>query len=251
MNRILRTAAIILLTLVVPLSAFAQQDSTVEWRVTIQNLVGRLADLRADNAEGIRAWRTEAENLRSALSIFAATHSDIQIAVPEALPAAPSIDALGPQLDKLNVAVDEVIRQSPTSPFHLGESVSVSVTVSTPTLVSTSISETQVEQHMFTRVTQAFDYMPGVQTQRISQRGEAATMVRGFSTRGQVQFYLDGIPISIPYDGYVDFNRFLTGQIAAVAGRQGLYLAAARPECARRGDQYGDERATQESLNSI
>jgi iron complex outermembrane receptor protein len=39
-------------------------------------------------------------------------------------------------------------------------------------------------------------------------------MVRGFSTRGQVPFYLDGIPISVPYDGFVDFNRFLTGDLA-------------------------------------
>jgi hypothetical protein len=35
-------------------------------------------------------------------------------------------------------------------------------------------------------------------------------MVRGFSTRGQVPLYIDGIPISVPYDGYVDFNMYLT-----------------------------------------
>jgi iron complex outermembrane recepter protein len=213
MTRILRTAAIVLLTLVVPLSAFAQQDSTIEWRVTLQDLASRLADLSAGNTSGIQAWRTEAEELRSAVAIFAAGHQEMQIAAPDALPAAPSIDALRPQMDKLNAVVDEVIRQSPNSPFHLGESVSVAVAASTPTLVSTSISQVEVEQHLLTRVSQAFDYMPGVQTQHLSNRNEAATMVRGFSTRGQVQFYLDGVPISIPYDGFVDFNRFLTGQL--------------------------------------
>jgi iron complex outermembrane receptor protein len=38
--------------------------------------------------------------------------------------------------------------------------------------------------------------------------------VRGFTTRGQVPFLLDGIPISVPYDGYVDFNCFLATDLA-------------------------------------
>jgi iron complex outermembrane recepter protein len=213
MNRMFRTAALILLTLVLPLSAFAQQDSTVEWRVTLQELETRLADLSAGSTSAIQAWRTEAEDLRSALAVYSARHQEMQISIPDALPAAPGIDALRAQLDKLNAAVDEVIRQSPTSPFHLGESVSVTVAVSTPTLVSNTIKQEEVEQHSFTNIAQAMDYMPGVQTQHVSQRGEALTMVRGFTSRGQVQFYLDGVPIAIPYDGDVDFNRFLSGQV--------------------------------------
>jgi iron complex outermembrane recepter protein len=213
MNRMLRTAALVLLTLVVPLSAFAQQDSTVEWRVTLQGLETRLADLSAGNTSAILAWRTEAEDLRSAIAVYSARHQETQISTPGALPAAPSVDALRSQLEKLNAAVDEVIKQSPTSPFHLGESVSVTVAVSTPTLVSNAITQEEVEQHTFTNIAQAMDYMPGVQTQHLSSRGESLTMVRGFSSRGQVQFYLDGVPIAIPYDGDVDFNRFLTGQV--------------------------------------
>jgi iron complex outermembrane recepter protein len=47
-------------------------------------------------------------------------------------------------------------------------------------------------------------------------RNEAYGRVRGFFTRGQVPFYLDGIPQYVPYDGYVDMNRFLTSDIAEV-----------------------------------
>ena len=87
MNRMLRTAALVLLTLVVPLSAFAQQDSTVEWRVTIQGLETRLADLPAGNTSAIQSWRTEAEDLRSAIAVYSATHQELQMAMPGALPA--------------------------------------------------------------------------------------------------------------------------------------------------------------------
>ena len=46
-------------------------------------------------------------------------------------------------------------------------------------------------------------------------------MVRGFSTRGQVPLYIDGIPISVPYDGYVDFNRYLTSDISEIQVARG------------------------------
>ena len=45
--------------------------------------------------------------------------------------------------------------------------------------------------------------------------------MRGFTTRGQVPFYFDGIPISVPYDGYVDFNRFLTSDLAELQVTKG------------------------------
>ena len=81
--------------------------------------------------------------------------------------------------------------------------------------MSDSIDRTEIEQHNFLNIAKAFDYLPGVEIQHIaSNRNEAGIMVRGFATRGQVPFYLDGIPISVPYDGFVDFNRFLTNDLA-------------------------------------
>src|SRR5262249_20089909 len=74
----------------------------------------------------------------------------------------------------------------------------------------------------FTNTAKALDYLPGVSIQHIAtNRNEAGIMVRGFSTRGQVPLYLDGIPISVPYDGYVDFNRFLTSDLAEVQVSRG------------------------------
>jgi iron complex outermembrane recepter protein len=215
MNRTFRTVLLVTLTLIGASSAFAQQDSTVEWKVTLQDLTTRLADLSADNTSAIQSWRTDAEQLRTSITIFAASRPEMDIDTPEPLPDRPAVDALRPQLDALTAAVDQVISLNPNSPFHLGQSVSVVVAASTPTLVSASIDEVEIERHDFLNIAEALDYLPGVQTQRgAGQRNEAATMVRGFTTRGQVQFYMDGVPISIPYDGYIDFNRFLTGNVA-------------------------------------
>jgi iron complex outermembrane receptor protein len=213
MNATIRKSVLVL-SLLLPATAFAQQDSTVEWRLSLQDLARRLAGV--SNGDAAEAWRADAEALRSSLAFFAAGHADIRIAVPDPLPEKPSVDAFQPQLDKLTAAVDEVIRQSPTSPFHLGSvAVTVSAPSSAPSLVSDRIGEAEIEQHNFLNIARAFDYMPGVEIQHIANnRNEAGIMVRGFTTRGQIPFYLDGIPISVPYDGYVDFNRFLTGGLA-------------------------------------
>jgi iron complex outermembrane receptor protein len=47
-------------------------------------------------------------------------------------------------------------------------------------------------------------------------------MIRGFSSNGQVPLYLDGIPIYVPYDGYLDMNRFLTSDLAEIQVARGF-----------------------------
>lgn len=46
-------------------------------------------------------------------------------------------------------------------------------------------------------------------------RNEDIISIRGFDSR-QVPVYLDGIPLYIPYDGYVDFGRFTTYDLAQI-----------------------------------
>src|SRR5215471_2673966 len=213
MNGMIRRALLFALVATIPGVALSQQDSTVEWRLSLQDLDRRLAS--GDDA-GIGAWRSDAEALRASLVYFAATHPDIRIDVPPALPEPATGEALKSQLDRLNATVDQIIKQSPGSPFHLGNvTVAVSAPTSPPSLVSDSIDRSEIEQHNFLNIAKAFDYLPGVEIQHIAaNRNEAGIMVRGFATRGQVPFYLDGIPISVPYDGFVDFNRFVTSDLA-------------------------------------
>lgn len=90
--------------------------------------------------------------------------------------------------------------------------------------------------------------LPGVNLSRNS-RNEDIVYVRGFDAR-QVPVFLDGIPLYVPYDGYVDFGRFTTFDLAEIRVGKGsaslLYgpnimggainLVTRKPERAFEGD---------------
>lgn len=64
-------------------------------------------------------------------------------------------------------------------------------------------------------ITQAANLLPGVNMSNVGGRNEGMIYVRGFDMR-QVPLYLDGIPQYVPYDGYVDPNRFLTFDLSEI-----------------------------------
>jgi iron complex outermembrane receptor protein len=198
------------------------QDRTVEWKATVSDLERRLPAL-PEQGTPVDAWRSDAETLRSSIAASASSYSTANVQIPEALPAHPSRTELEQQLRALSAAVDQVIRQSPGSPFNLGTvQVTVSAIAPTTSPVADSIDQTEIRNLNLVNAAKALDYLPGVSIQHLSaNRNEAGIMVRGFSTRGQVPLYVDGIPISVPYDGYVDFNRFLTSDIAELQVAKG------------------------------
>lgn len=63
--------------------------------------------------------------------------------------------------------------------------------------------------------------LPGINLGNLGGRNEGMVYVRGFDMR-QVPLYLDGIPLYVPYDGYVDPNRFLTMNLSEVNVSKGL-----------------------------
>jgi iron complex outermembrane receptor protein len=139
-------------------------------------------------------------------------------------PARPwSAEQTGRQIVLLRQVVSEIVSQNPGRPFHLGETeVQVSATVSPLSPMATSIGQADMQLHDAVNVTKAIDALPGVEIYHIaSNRNEAAFMIRGFSSNGQVPLYLDGIPIYVPYDGYIDLNRFLTSDLAEVQVARG------------------------------
>lgn len=56
--------------------------------------------------------------------------------------------------------------------------------------------------------------LPGGSLSRNS-RNEDTVSLRGFDAR-QVPLYIDGVPLYVPYDGYVDFGRFTTFDLAQI-----------------------------------
>lgn len=70
-------------------------------------------------------------------------------------------------------------------------------------------------------VSKALNMLPGVSLTASGPRNESMVSVRGFDLR-QVPVYMDGIPVYVPYDGYVDLARFTTFDLAAVDVSKGF-----------------------------
>lgn len=61
-----------------------------------------------------------------------------------------------------------------------------------------------------------------------NSRNEKTLTVRGFDAR-QVPLFIDGIPVYVPYDGYVDFDRFTTADLAGIQLSKGFSSVAYGP----------------------
>lgn len=88
---------------------------------------------------------------------------------------------------------------------------------------------TQGEIRRFDRVTvgDAVNLLSGV-TVGTNSRNEQTVYLRGYDPR-QVPLFIDGIPVYVPYDGYVDFGRFGTADLAAIQVAKGFSSVAYGP----------------------
>ncbi|CAL63548.1 TonB dependent receptor [Herminiimonas arsenicoxydans] len=105
--------------------------------------------------------------------------------------------------------------------FTLGE---INVSGSRAAIPATGGSiVTHEEMNDFNRetVVDALDLLPGVSTTGGGQRNERMFYVRGFDSR-QVPVFIDGIPVYVSYDGYVDLARFTTYDIASIEVAKGF-----------------------------
>ncbi len=70
-------------------------------------------------------------------------------------------------------------------------------------------------------VGEAVDLVSGVNIGKFGARNEQILYLRGFDLR-QVPIYIDGIPIYVPYDGYVDLGRFTTFDLSRIEVSKGF-----------------------------
>lgn len=102
--------------------------------------------------------------------------------------------------------------------FMLGEVVIINnKTKDTLNRVTTKKMESQNKMN----VSQALNMLPGVSLTTSGPRNESMVSIRGFDLR-QVPVYMDGIPVYVPYDGYVDLARFTTFDLAAIDVSKGF-----------------------------
>jgi iron complex outermembrane receptor protein len=101
-----------------------------------------------------------------------------------------------------------------TGVFKLGEVV-VSAEGETPPGSVNRISEKDLRTFNRDDLSEALDLTPGVAVARTGARNERTVFVRGFDVK-HVPLFMDGIPIYVMYDGYSDYGRFTTFDIAQI-----------------------------------
>lgn len=157
--------------------------------------------------------------------------------------------------------------------FTLGEIVVPADREQQPPTAVTVIDDAQMRLLDRRRLDQALDLAPGVHLNpgnRGGSRNESGFFLRGFD-QSRVPILVDGIPVYVPYDGYLDLGRFLTSDLAEIEVAKGfasvlsgpgalggaINLVTRRPTRALEGDltvgvdldSRGSYSATRSSLN--
>ena len=101
--------------------------------------------------------------------------------------------------------------------FTLGE---VTVSSNTTSPVFNSVNAAELQSFAKNDVSQALSLLPGITLSEVGPRNEAMLYLRGFDLR-RVPLLIDGIPVYVPYDGYVDLARFTTFDLAAIQVARG------------------------------
>lgn len=106
--------------------------------------------------------------------------------------------------------------------FTLGE-VEVTATKEEPVNQGPVALLGQEEMHLRQRETvgKALNLLPSINISSFGARNEQTVYVRGFDLR-QVPIFVDGIPIYVPYDGYVDLGRFTTFDLSKIEVSKGF-----------------------------
>lgn len=88
---------------------------------------------------------------------------------------------------------------------------------------------TRDEMRLYNRETvgDAVNLLSGV-TVATNSRNEQMVYLRGYDPR-QAPLFIDGIPVYVPYDGYVDFGRFSTADLGAIQVAKGFSSVAYGP----------------------
>ncbi len=87
-------------------------------------------------------------------------------------------------------------------------------------LLEERITPRDIQRKEALDLSQALDVLPGVTTSNNGPRNDAGVFIRGFDLR-QVPLFVDGIPVYVPYDGYVDLRRFTTFDVAEISVSKG------------------------------
>jgi iron complex outermembrane receptor protein len=205
--------AIFLALLSVSAPCYGQVEKPVGW-------LRDLTALRNDASASLEHRQAEITTIRREVEKWTALHSGKAILTP-----APegnwTEEEMREELDLLRMAVENLVRDDPSHPFYLGTTVvNVSTSAASLSPVSDSIDQTEIRNRDALTVRDAIEYLPGVSVDHKAPRNQSGISIGGFDMR-QVPLYQDGIPIYVPFDGFVDLARYLTSDVAEVQVAKG------------------------------
>jgi iron complex outermembrane recepter protein len=195
----------------------AQTKQMLQW----SNDLDYLQDVSADE---LTINRAAVAHIRSGVELWLKMHPDTGVELQAAPPEPWNADQLRDQVSALREVVAAILKEDPSTPFDMGITmISVTAEASPLSPVADSFDRTEIVNRQALTAAAALDYLPGVAMDHaIPGRNEASIRLRGFSSKGQVSFYIDGIPVSMPYDGTIDFNRFLASDIGEMQVSKGF-----------------------------
>jgi iron complex outermembrane receptor protein len=85
---------------------------------------------------------------------------------------------------------------------------------------ASTISMEQIRQFHRLNVSSALNLLPGISQSNVGPRNESMIYLRGFDLR-QTPVFIDGVPVYVPYDGYVDLARFTTFHLSKIVVEKG------------------------------
>src|SRR5215471_1415947 len=210
--RVLLATFLTLILVCLPCSA--QVDKPLAW-------LRDLNALRNERSASLEYRQAEVTTIRKEVDQWTTLHSRKSLDLPSAPEGAWTGEQLNEQIGLLRVTVENIVRDDPSHPFYLGTTV-VNVTAAAASLspVSNSIDQTEIRNRGAITVKDAVDLLPGVSVDHKAPRNQSGISIGGFDMR-QVPLYQDGIPLYVPFDGFVDLTRYLTSDVAEVQVAKG------------------------------
>jgi len=200
----------------------------VEWLTMLQQIERHYAAPSAAGPPAASELCLDLEALRSNIEEWTSTHPQFSTAP---LPPVQDCGAGRPPdvaLHALRAWIYEAIRRNPSGPFLLGR-IEVNVTAEMPPAPAGELlSAQQISRFGTVTAREVLAQTPGVTISTVGARNEGVIYIRGFDMR-QTPVYLDGIPVSVPYDGYLDLSRLMIYDIAEAQVAKGYSSVAYGP----------------------
>jgi len=114
--------------------------------------------------------------------------------------------------------------------YQLGEVVIISKSE------KEKIDQKQMQSLNKKDVAETLGILPSITINNVGSRNESAVYLRGFDIRS-VPIYMDGIPIYIPYDGYVDLAIYHCGYFKNRSIKR-IFFHSLWTQCFGRNHQY-------------